>query len=158
MITNEQHERFLSKIDEQIKNLKEQNHFTNSKSNIEFCLERFCQIKYGKVLPIVFVSNPNKYSNVTEYYSSEMNLPWLVSYVFYYTEFLTLNKLKSLEGFSVLSIEEMSEDYYKIYTQCLFMSIIMTMCRGVALKDDVIYVLTKDVDFVNYKIEPKLFI
>jgi len=143
MIKDELHEKFLSELDDNITYLKLQDILKNNVDNVEICLDRYSELTYGKTLPIVWVSNANNHG-IEEFYSAEYNLPWLVGYTRYYSDYL--------------SEEVKDTDLYDIYRRCLFMGLTMTMVGGINIVNDTIYVLSKDVNFINYNIEKKLFI
>jgi hypothetical protein len=145
MISDDLHAKFLRELDDNMSYLIRQDFLEHSEDNVKICIDRYCKITYGSELPVVWVT-PNRNHGVEEFYSSEYNLTWLLSYVRYYGDYIS-----ELEG-------EKYEDLYDIYRRCLFMSLIMTMTEGINIVDNTVYVLGKDVDFVNYKIEKKLFI
>lgn len=142
-MTNEQHERFLSELDENIKKMANQEILACDESNITFCLGIFTEIKYGKKLPIVLIKSPTH--EVNEFYSSELNLPWLLTYVQYYIDNMSKDMFIDL-------------DVHETYQCCLYMSMVMTMCKGINIVNETVYILVNDVEFVSYKMDRKLFI
>lgn len=146
---DELHEKFLNELDINIEKIKIEDNLKNSKENVELCLERYSEITYGKKLPIVWVTEKNPI--IKEFYSSEFNLTWMLSFVRYYYDVIPKeNKL----------LDEIQDDsdMGKIYRRCLFMSIVLTMTQGINVVDDVIYVLGKDVEFVDYKLDKLPFV
>ena len=141
---DELHEKFLNDLDINIEKIKIQENLKNSKDNVELCLERYSEITYDKKLPIVWVTEKNPI--IKNFYSSEFNLGWMLAFVRYYGDVIPKESklLDELEG---------DFDLSNIYRRCLFMSIALSMVKGVNIVDDVIYVLGKDVEFIDYKLD-----
>ena len=93
----------------------------------------------------------NKNPIIKNFYSSEFNLGWMLAFVRYYGDVIPKESklLDELEG---------DFDLSNIYRRCLFMSIVLTMTQGINVVDDVIYVLGKDVEFVDYKLDKLPFV
>jgi hypothetical protein len=141
---DELHEKFLNGLDINIEKIKIQENLKNSKDNVELCLERYSEITYNKKLPIVWVTEKNPI--IKNFYSSEFNLGWMLAFVRYYTEVIPKED-------RVVDELENDSDLSNIYRRCLFMSIALSMIEGVNIVDDVIYVLGKDVEFIDYKLD-----
>jgi hypothetical protein len=144
MISNQEHEEFLKTIDESIKLLMSQDVLDDSKSNIEYCAQAFFVKRYKKEpKQSVWVKQGN--SPITEFYSSELMIPWLVTYMKYYNNFL-----------KDIDIED--GELGDIYKTCLYLSFVLTKIKGINIVDDTIYLLENDLEFVQYKLDQKLFI
>ncbi len=142
MVTNEQHELFLSQIDGKVKEFYETGAvFTDDKGTIEVCIDKFTELRHGHNLPIKWVKESN--SEIKEFYPSELNLTWLISYITYYNEYLKDHPDDDLQG---------------IKNACIFLAIALTKIKGINIVDNVVYLLQHDLEFVNYKLDRKLFI
>lgn len=142
MITDEQFQEFLTSIDGIVRYLVNQDVLDNSKSNVEYCVDAFYSKRYGKDLnEIIWVKQGN--TPITEFYSSELNLTWLTTYIKFYNNFLKDSKEK---------------DHREIYQTCLFLAIVLTNVKGINIIDGNVYLLENDLEFVQYKLDPKLFI
>ncbi len=143
MISNEEYKEFLNTIDESIKRLISQDILDDSKRNIEHCADAFYKKRYDREpKEIVWVKQGN--TPITEFYPSELMLPWLVTYMKYYNRFL--------------KCDNVDEDMYEIYQSCAYVSFILTKIKGINIIDDTIYLLENDLEFIQYKLDQKLFI
>ena len=142
-MTNEQQQTFLLGLDESIKGFHKMGEtLINGSLTIEFCLDKFTTIRNGKSLPIVWVKDSN--TEIKEFYPSELNLTWLISYVTYYNQ--------------CVKDEDPDEELEDITRACIFLAIALTKIKGINIVDGVVYVLQHDLEFVNYKIDRKLFL
>lgn len=142
MITDEQFQEFLTSIDETVKYILNQDVLDNSKSNIEYCVNAFYSKKYGKdPNDIIWVKQGN--TPITEFYSSELNLTWLCTYLKFHNNFLK---------------DSEEEDHHEIFQTCLFLTFVLTKVKGINIIDGNVYLLENDLEFVQYKIDQKLFI
>jgi hypothetical protein len=108
-------------------------------------MNRFNEIRFGEHYPIVWVKDAS--SPVKEFYPSDLTLNWLVTYMEYHTNVI--------EGFKYDNIDN---DLSSIYSACLYMCFVMKYSKGVNMVDGVTYILEKDCEFVQYKMDRKLFI
>jgi hypothetical protein len=108
-------------------------------------MKRYCQIRYEEEYPIVWVKDAS--SPVKEFYSSEITLHWLITYMEYH--------VSVLKGFDP---EYVDNDLSEIYSACLYMAFVMRYTKGVNMIDGTIYILEKDCEFIQYKMDRKLFI
>jgi hypothetical protein len=141
-MTNLQQEIFLGGLDETIKEFYDMGKSViDDTETIEVCVNKFTEIRNGSPLPIVWVKESN--TPIKEFYPSELNLTWLVSYVVYYNYLLKDCPDKDLE---------------KIKHACTFLAIALTKIKGINIIDGTVYLLQHDLEFVNYKLDRKLFI
>lgn len=140
MISNEQHEEFLKQIDDHIESFKDVCNTLLDDNLVEFAMTRFCKIRFGKVLPIKWVKQGDK---IKEFYSSEHNMSWLVTYVSYHNKFLDNG-----DDLELLDIKH----------ACLFLGLALSKVRGVNIIDDTVYLLKNDLELVNYKLDKQIFI
>ena len=142
MISKEQHEEFLNTIDTSIKRLVAQEILDDSKGNIEYCSQVFFTKRYGsKPEQIVWVKQGN--SPIIEFYPSELTLPWLVTYMGYYNSFM---------------VGDVDTDIRDTYEACSYLAFVLTKVKGINIVDGVVYLLENDLEFVQYKLDQKLFI
>ena len=91
MITNEQFQEYLEKVDDTTKFILNQDVLDNSNSNVEYCINAFYTKRYGKSPDnIIWVKQGN--TPITEFYPSEINIPWLTSYIEFRNSFLNDNE------------------------------------------------------------------
>jgi hypothetical protein len=141
MITNEQHEKFFKEIDDLIGSFKTVCNTILDDGLVEFALERYTKIRFGRQLPIKWVKQGD--TEVKEFYTAELNLPWLVTYINYYNEFLDNDS-----DLELLDIKH----------SCLFLGLALSKVRGINIVNDTVYVLKNDIEFVNYKLDKQIFI
>jgi|TARA_R110002126_G_scaffold143324_6_gene289506 hypothetical protein len=143
MISNEEYNEFLNTIDWSIKQVISQDTLDDSRDNINYIANAFFTQRYGRESKgIVWVKQGN--TPITEFYPSELMLPWLVTYLKYYKNFIEEGNLE--------------EDLKNINTTCTYLAFVMTKVKGINIVDDTIYLLENDLEFVRYKIDQKLFI
>ena len=140
MITNQQHEKFFKEIDDHLEAFKDVCNTLIDDELVEFAMSRFCKIRMGVELPIKWVKQGD--TNVTEFYTGELNLPWLVAYINYYNELLDEKDLELLD----------------IKHSCLFLGLALSKVRGINIVNNTVYILNNDVGFVNYKLDKQIFI
>ena len=144
MISNEEYKEFLNTIDESIKRLLTQDILDDSKCNIEYCAQAFFITRYEKdPKQTVWVKQGN--SPITEFYPSDLMIPWLVTYMKYYNSYLRGGEVDG-------------DDFGDIYKACAYLSFVLTKIKGINIVDDTIYLLENDLEFVQYKLDQKLFI
>jgi hypothetical protein len=144
MISNEEHEEFLTTIDESIKGLISQNILDSSEGNITFCVNHFYEKRYNRTPEdIIWVKQGN--TPITEFYSSELMLPWLVTFMKYYNRFLSHDFEKEV-------------DLEEIYQTCAYLAFVLTKIKGINIIDDTVYLLENDLEFIQYKLDQKVFI
>ena len=141
MISNEQHEEFLNNLDKEIKSFLGDDILADDKPNLEFCMNRFNVMRNGKQYPIVGVKDGS--SPITEFYASEVTLRWLITYMVYHTTFLQ---------------SPMDNDLQQIYSECLYLCFVLKFTKGINTVDGVTYILEKDCEFIQYKLDRKLFV
>lgn len=107
---------------------------------VEFAINRFCKIRLGKELPIKWVKQGD---SIKEFYPSEFNMTWLVTYINYYNEFLS---------------DDNDLELSDIKHSCLFLGLALSKIRGINIVDGTVYLLKNDLDFVTYKIDKQIFI
>jgi hypothetical protein len=140
MINNEQHQKFIDEIDEHIESFVDVCNTLSDDGIVEFAMERFTKIRFGKQLPVKWVKQGD--TEVSEFYPSEINLPWLVSYINYHNQFVDDKDLELLD----------------IKHSCLFLALALSKVRGINIVNDTVYVLKKDLEFVHYKMDRQIFI
>jgi hypothetical protein len=140
MITNEEYEEFLTTIDDSIKTIIKQDVLDDSKWNIQCCVDAFCEIKFGKRLPTIWVKQGNL--PISEFYPSEHHLSWLATYIKFYSTFLR-------------GTGDVDGDLDRTYKTCIFLSLILTMVSGINIVDETVYLLEKDCNFVQYSLDMK---
>lgn len=139
MITDEEFERYLTLLDDNISVIILNNALLleDSKSNIEYFTKTFYKESYGKEPnEIIWVKLNN--TPITEFYPSELNLTWLCTYITFYHEFLQ-NKHK---------------DYDSIFKICLFLTFVLTKVKGINVINGNVYLLENDLEFVQYNLTP----
>lgn len=144
MISNEEYEKFLNTIDESIKLLMSQDILDDSKGNIQYCVNAFYTQRYEREpKEIVWVKQGN--TPITEFYPSELMLPWLITYMKYYNNFLKDSDISE-------------DDSSEVYKTCCYLSFVLTKIKGINVVDNTIYLLENDLEFIQYKLDQKLFI
>lgn len=108
----------------------------NSRDSINTYINYYCEETYGHELPIVWVSEHN--SIIDEFYCADYNRTWVYSLVKY------LNKV--VDG-------PLSEDIKSIRERCCYMCLILSLIKGINIKDGVVYVLGKDQELINFKVK-----
>ena len=139
-ITNEQHEEFLKQIDEHMNAFKEVCDTLLDDTLVEFAMERFCKIRLGRELPIKWVKQGD---GIKEFYPSDLNMSWIVTYINYYNEFLD---------------KENDSELLEIKHACLFLGLALSKIRGINIIDGTVYLLKNDLEFVDYKVNKQIFI
>jgi hypothetical protein len=137
MITDEQHEQFLLTLDNELKNLK--TWLLKDKlddRHIEHFTNLYTRNQYEKQLPIVWVKTSNPI--VTEFYSSELNLTWLMTFVTY------------LDNLNISNDE--------IKNTCIYLTFVLLNVKGFNVVDGVVYLLKHDLDFITYNLDRRSFI
>jgi len=140
MITDEQHEQFLLTLDNELKDLK--SHFLKDKlddRHIEHFTNLYTRNQYEKQLPIVWVKMGNPV--LTEFYSSELNLTWLMTFVAYLYN-LNIN----------------NDEIDEIKNTCIYLTFVLLNVKGFNVVDGVVYLLKHDLDFITYNIDRCSFI
>jgi len=137
MVTKQQHEDFLSSIDDYLIEFRETIKCLDDRdSTIELCINKFTQIRYGKELPIVWVKDSS--TEVKEFYPPELNLTWMITYITYFNQYL---------------IDDPDEDLESIKHACIFLAIALGKIKGINILDNIVYVLPRDIEFVDYKLD-----
>jgi hypothetical protein len=139
MITNEEHEDFLKQIDLQIESFMDTCDSLDE-TVVEFAIDKFCMIRLGKTLPIKWVKLGD---GIKEFYPSDLNMSWLITYINYHNKFL--NKEGDLE---LLDIKH----------SCIFLGLALSKIRGINIVDDTVYLLRNDLELVDYKLNKQIFI
>lgn len=141
MVTHEQHEQFIRQLDEVILSFKGVcKAIDDTNGLVEHAITRFCKIRFGKELPIKWVKPGD---SVNEFYPSEHTIHWLVAYVGYFNKFLS---------------DKQDLELSDIKQSCLFLGIALSKVRGINIIDDTVYLLSNDLEFVNYKLKKQIFI
>ena len=139
MITNEEHEDFLRQIDVRIESFKDTCDSLDE-TFIEFAIDKFCLIRLGKILPIKWVKLGD---DIKEFYSSDLNMSWLITYISYYNKFL--DKEDDLE---LSSIKD----------SCIFLGLALSKVRGINIVDNTVYLLRNNLELVDYKLDKHEFL
>ena len=140
MISEEKFKDLLSNLDNSIENKKNEPDI-----GVEWCVKEYCKIKFNKELPIVWVKEGT--TPITEFYPSELNLSWIVTYIDFYQGELYRFKNKDVD-----------DDLTEIYGACVYLSHILTHVKGINIVDGVFYLLKNDYEMVQYKVDKNIFL
>jgi len=125
MLTEEEYRSIFEYIDQTLETRELHPDQTIAEEVVEDCVDEYNTIKYGKNLPIKWVTDFDK--DCTEFYTSEENLSWLLTMISYWK-----------------NTEDYSEDLHEISLRCLLMATILLFVDGINTIDGVTYLLKKD--------------
>lgn len=130
MLTNEEYSNVINYINQTYTNKSLFEGQTITKDVVEFCVDDYNKIKYGKTLPIQWVSDLN--DKCTEFYYSKDNLGWLLTTIGYYK-----------------NTEYYSEDFHEITMRCVDIAAVLLFVDGINTIDGVTYLLKRDINFMD---------
>ena len=107
-----------------------------SKFDVGNRLRNFAWSRTGEQHNIVWVNNKN--TPINEFYCSEINISWLVS-------FITTNTIKNPET-------------TKLVEECQNLLDVLLNVKGINLVDNTFYLLEHDLMFVDYNVKKQIFI